>query len=316
MPSSSPSPQSSTSVELASLSSASRSPEPGVESVGGLDVERRVVTWVGSGFDSDRIFPSCRADREFLADPFRNRFDDDERMGPRTSVIIPAFNEEESLPLVLRDIPGDLVDEVVVVDNGSTDRTAEIAAELGARVVPEPRRGYGSACLAGIAACQESEILVFLDGDFSDYPEDLPVLLQPLLEGTADLVVGTRMSSRESRRALLPQARFGNRLAAILMRALFGIRCTDLGPFRAIRRDALNRLHMRDRDFGWTVEMQLRAKLAGLTVVEVPVRYRKRIGVSKITGTFKGTFLAGYKILKTIFVYRLRPPKWDQQRGN
>ena len=228
---------------------------------------------------------------------------------PRISVIIPVLDEEESLPLVLRDIPPGLVDEVLVVDNGSTDRSAQVATAHGARVVPEPRRGYGSACLAGIAACQASGIIVFLDGDYSDYPQDMPELLRPLLEGSADLVLGTRMVIPESRRALLPQARFGNRLAAFLMRCLFGIRCTDLGPFRAIRSDALNELGMRDRDFGWTVEMQLRAKFSGLRVVEVPVRYRRRVGVSKITGTFKGTILAGYKILKTIFSYRIRMPR-------
>ena len=227
---------------------------------------------------------------------------------PRISVIIPVFDEEESLPLVLGEIPPDLVDEVVVVDNGSTDRSAQVATASGARVVHEPRRGYGSACLAGIAACQPG-IIVFLDGDYSDYPQDMPELLRPLLEGRADLVLGTRMVIPESRRVLLPQARFGNRMAAFLMRCLFGIRCTDLGPFRAIRSDALNELGMQDRDFGWTVEMQLRAKFAGLRVLEVPVRYRRRVGVSKITGTLRGTILAGYKILKTIFAYRLRPPR-------
>ncbi len=234
---------------------------------------------------------------------------------PRISVIIPVFNEEESLPLVLGDIPRELADDVVVVDNGPTARSAEVAAACGARVVPEPRRGYGSACLAGIAACQGSEILVFLDGDYSDFPQDMPEVLRPLLEDSADLVLGTRMLSSASRRALLPQARFGNWLAAFLMRGLFGLRCTDLGPFRAIRREALIHLCMQDRDFGWTVEMQLRAKLAGLRVTEVPVRYRKRVGVSKITGTVKGTILAGYKILKTIFAYRLRPPVWHKNNG-
>ncbi len=226
------------------------------------------------------------------------------------AVIIPVFNEEESLPRVLADIPRELVDEVVVVDNGSTDRSAEVAREHGGRVVPEPRRGYGAACLAGIAATKEHDILVFLDGDYSDYPQDMHQLLAPVVGDQADLVIGSRMLDKEARMALLPQARFGNRLAATLMRLLFGIRCSDLGPFRAIRRDKLVDLEMQDRDFGWTVEMQLRARLRGLRVMELPVRYRKRIGKSKITGTMSGTIRAGYKILRTILAYRLRPPRF------
>lgn len=228
---------------------------------------------------------------------------------PRTAVVIPVFNEQASIALVLGDIPRELVDEIVVVDNASTDRSAEVAREHGARVVEEPRQGYGSACLAGIAATREHEVIVFLDGDYSDYPDDMRALLEPVVADDADLVLGTRMKNRDSRRALMPQARFGNRLATFLMRLLFGIRCTDLGPFRVIRREALDSLGMQDRDFGWTVEMQLRAKLRGLRVREIPVRYRPRVGVSKITGTLKGTCLAGYKILKTIFWYRVRPPR-------
>lgn len=225
----------------------------------------------------------------------------------RVAVVIPVFNEERSLPLVLGELPRDLVGRVIVVDNASTDGSAAVARAHGAEVVREDRRGYGSACLAGIAALSpQDEIVVFLDGDHSDYPDDLRTML-PLVEGgDADLVIGTRMLLADARRALLPQARFGNQLAAFLMRVLFGIRCTDLGPFRVIRREALRRLGMTDRDFGWTVEMQLRAHARGLRVREVPVRYRKRIGVSKITGTVSGTLRAGYKILKTIFVYRVR----------
>jgi len=228
---------------------------------------------------------------------------------PSTAVIIPVFNEEQGLPLVLADIPNDLIDEMVVVDNMSTDRSADVARQKGARVVEEPRRGYGSACLAGIAATRGHEVLVFLDGDYSDYPEDMRELLAPVLGGQADLVIGSRMIDRNARKALPPQARFGNRLATLLMHLLFGIRCTDLGPFRVIRRDKLLELQMQDRDFGWTVEMQLRACLRGLRVVEYPVRYRKRIGKSKISGTVTGTIRAGYKILKTILAYRLRPPR-------
>jgi hypothetical protein len=174
-------------------------------------------------------------------------------------------------------------------------------------------RWYGSACLAAIAATPEHEVLVFLDGDYSDYPEDMRQLLPPVVGGQADLVIGSRMIDREARKALLPQARFGNRLAALLMRLLFGIRCTDLGPFRVVRRRKLLELQMRDRDFGWTVEMQLRARLRGLRVLELPVRYRKRIGRSKISGTLSGTLRAGYKILKTIFAYRLRPPRFTNR---
>lgn len=228
---------------------------------------------------------------------------------PTTAVIIPALNEEASLPLVLADLPAHLVDRVFVVDNGSTDNTAAVARAHGAVVVTEPRRGYGAACLAGIAAAQGHDILVFLDADYSDYPEDLVHLHGPVAAGTADLVIGTRMVRRESRRALLPQARFGNWLATRLMRWLFGLKCTDLGPFRAVRGEALRSLGMCDQDFGWTVEMQLRAHLAGLRVEEVPVRYRSRVGHSKITGTVRGTVMAGYKILKTIFSYRWRPPE-------
>lgn len=236
------------------------------------------------------------------------------RSGTRIAVIIPVLDEEEGLPLVLAEVPRDLVDDVVVVDNGSSDRSVEVALSAGARVVHEARRGYGAACLAGIAATPDSEVIVFMDGDHSDFPEDLRVLLPPLLDGRADLVIGSRMLRPESRAALLPQARFGNRLAALLLRRLFGIRCTDLGPLRAIRRRALLDLGMRDRDYGWTVEMQLRARLGGLRVLEVPVRYRRRVGRSKISGTLCGSWAAGSKIVSTIARYRLRSPKSERFR--
>lgn len=232
-------------------------------------------------------------------------------MRAKVAVIIPVYNEEASIALVIEEIPRDLVDEIFVVDNASTDRSAELARCAGARVVAAPERGYGSACLAGIEAASGYDVLVFLDGDHSDYPEDLSELLKPILTGDQDLVIGSRMLDRDSRRALLPQSRFGNWLATRLMRLLFGIQCSDLGPFRAITRESLHRLAMRDRTFGWTVEMQLRAKLAGLRVLEVPVRYRARIGKSKISGTVRGAVLAGYKILKTIFFYRLFPPRFS-----
>jgi glycosyltransferase involved in cell wall biosynthesis len=222
----------------------------------------------------------------------------------RTSVIIPVFNERESLPLVVGAIPRERVDEIVVVDNGSTDGTSLVARGLPVRLVREDRRGYGSACLAGIAALEPSppDVVVFLDGDFSDHPEEMPALLDAVAAG-ADLVIGSRSLGRREPGALLPQARFGNALACFLIDRIFGFRFTDLGPFRAIRWGALKRLEMEDRTFGWTVEMQVKAVRRGLTIAEVPVSYRRRVGVSKITGTLSGTVRAGAKILWTIARY-------------
>ena len=221
------------------------------------------------------------------------------------SVIIPAFNEEESIGKVIADIPKACVQEIVVVDNGCLDRTAEVARAAGARVVREERRGYGSACLAGIAALNAPEIVVFLDGDYSDFPSEMPLLLQPILAGDAEMVIGSRIRGVHEKGALLPQARFGNALATFLIRLLFHVCYTDLGPFRAIRYERLLAMDMQDKTFGWTVEMQIKAAKMGLRVCEVPVTYRKRIGQSKITGTVKGTILAGYKIITTIFRYGL-----------
>ncbi len=226
---------------------------------------------------------------------------------PRIAVVIPAWNEERSLPLVLAGLPRAGIGEIVVADNGSTDGTARVAREGGARVVEEGRRGYGSACLAGIAALDRPDVVVFLDGDHSDDPADLPRILAPILEGRADLVIGSRTLGTHDRGALLPQAIFGNWLATRLIRAFWGARFTDLGPFRAIRADALAQLGMRDRDVGWTVEMQVKAARLGLRSVEVPVSYRRRVGRSKITGTFSGTIRAAHKILFTIFSEALRP---------
>ncbi|MGH9948446.1 MAG: glycosyltransferase family 2 protein [Pyrinomonadaceae bacterium] len=226
---------------------------------------------------------------------------------PHVSLIIPALNEEKSIGSVLNAIPRELVSEIIVVDNGSTDRTADIARHCGARVVSQPERGYGSACLAGIAEiAPDCEIVAFVDADFSDFPEDMEKLLKPLHAKQADMVIGTRTTSRESRSALTPQQRYGNWLATTLVRLFFGHRYTDLGPFRAIRRDALERLGMIDRDYGWTIEMQIKAARHGLRTTEVPVRYRVRIGRSKISGTVKGTILAGAKIIYTIFKYAAR----------
>ncbi len=225
---------------------------------------------------------------------------------PRVAVIIPVFNERDSLPLVVGDLPRDRVSEVIVVDNGSTDGTDEIARGLPVRLVREARQGYGSACLAGIAAlaARPPDVVVFLDGDYSDHPDELPLLLEAIADG-ADLVIGSRRLGRAEPGALLPQARMGNALACFLMKALYGHRYTDLGPFRAIRWEAYRRLGMRDSNFGWTAEMQVKALRAGLTVAEVPVSYRRRVGVSKITGTVSGTLKAGYKILWTIARYSL-----------
>ena len=219
------------------------------------------------------------------------------------SVIIPVLNEEQAIANVINDIPKTLVQEIIVVDNGCTDRTAEIAGKHGAKVVTELQRGYGSACLAGIAAIQAADIVVFLDGDYSDDPTEMPSLVQPIRDGIAEFVVGTRVPNEKG--ALLPQAQFGNKLATFLMRIFFGIQYTDLGPFRAIRYEQLQALDMQDKNFGWTIEMQLKAAKMGMNVREVPVSYRKRIGTSKISGTFIGSLKAGVKILATLFRYRI-----------
>lgn len=226
-------------------------------------------------------------------------------------VLIPALNEEPSLATVLASIPaageGWTLRSIIVVDNGSTDRTAGIARAAGATVIAEPRRGYGAACLAGLAhlRAHPPEVVAFLDGDGSDDPGELPGLVAPIVAGAADLVVGTRALGERQPGSLTAVQIAGNRLATLLLRLLFGLRATDLGPFRAIGWDALASLGMRDRDYGWTVEMQARAARAGLRVLEVPARYRRRIGRSKISGTVSGVLGAGWKILFTIARVRL-----------
>jgi glycosyltransferase involved in cell wall biosynthesis len=225
---------------------------------------------------------------------------------PIVDVIIPAFNEEKSIVKVIGDIPK-LVRHVVVANNNSTDRTAEVAMEVGAQVVFEPQKGYGKACLTAMDWIKrqdvQPDILVFLDGDYSDYPEELEDLIAPILADKADLVIGSRsMGQREVGSMTFPQV-FGNGLATLLMRWMYGARFSDLGPFRAISWSKLLALGMVDQNFGWTIEMQIKAHQAKLRYLEVPVTYRKRIGVSKVSGTVKGVIGAGYKIIFTIFKY-------------
>ena len=224
--------------------------------------------------------------------------------------IIPALDEEEALPGVLADLRATSVRRVVVVDNGSRDATVAVARAGGAEVVAEAHRGYGAACLTGIAACRahapRADILVFLDADGSDDARELERLVAPIAEGRADFVIGSRVlpGAHVERGALSPQARAGNLVATSLIRALYGARHSDLGPFRAIRFDALDRLEMRDRDWGWTAEMQVKAIRRGLRLVEVPASWRRRRGGrSKISGTVRGVLGAGYKILTTIARY-------------
>ncbi len=218
------------------------------------------------------------------------------------SVVIPALNEEKAIGKVVGDLP-EWIDRIVVVDNGSTDRTAWRARQSGAQVVHEPTGGYGAACQAGIASAGDADIIVFIDGDYSDDPTEMDRVAGPVLEGEADLVIGSRTRGTAEPGSLSPQARWGNALACTLIQLIWRKKYTDLGPFRAIRTDALLRLGMRDPDYGWTVEMQIKALRHDLTVKEVPVRYRKRIGTSKITGTVRGVLGAGFKILWTIFYY-------------
>lgn len=223
-------------------------------------------------------------------------------------VIIPVLNEQNAVGLVIDEIPKERVRRIIVVDNGSVDDTKEVAKNCGAIVLEEPKRGYGSACLRGMSYIADSDlpkpdVVVFLDGDHSDYPEHMHALLEPIRLGNADLVIGSRALGKMESGAMTPQQIFGNWLATFLMRLLYQVRYTDLGPFRAVRYEQLLAMDMQDKTYGWTVEMQLKAAKLKMAIAEVPVNYRNRIGVSKISGTIKGTILAGYKIIQTIFRY-------------
>jgi len=217
------------------------------------------------------------------------------------SVVIPALNEEDPIADVVRAVPRGIADEVIVVDNGSTDRTSECALEAGARVVLEPQRGYGRACRAGVRAlADDCEIVVFLDGDGSDCPEAMEMLVQPIAAGTHDFVIGSRTRGERERGSMNFQQVFAGRIAGSLLRMLYGVRYTDMCPFRAIRREALDQLEMCEQTYGWNLEMQMRAARSGLRILEVPVNHRRRTGgESKVSGTLRGTFLAGGRILMT-----------------
>jgi glycosyltransferase involved in cell wall biosynthesis len=222
----------------------------------------------------------------------------------RVSVVIPTYNEAQAIGLVLRDIPTELVEQVIVVDSNSTDGTAEIARKMGAEVLQEPRRGYGRACLTGLAAVNAPDVVLFLDGDYSDRPAEISRLLQPLRDGSADMVIGSRLAGERMAGAMPWHAVIGNRLAARLIAFLSGVRLTDLGPFRAARYQALIALELREHTYGWPVEMIVKGARRGLKIVEVPVSYHPRIGSSKISGTLRGSIGAAWGIFSAILKYK------------
>ena len=230
-------------------------------------------------------------------------------MLPKIKVIIPAYNEEESIGKVIDEIPA-IVEEVIVVSNNSTDKTEDVAKKHGATVLKEIQKGYGYACLVGMKyiadTAPDTDIVVFLDGDYSDYPEELLKLIEPIVTQKIDFVLGTRAKNLRLPQSMTPQQVFGNWLATFLMKILFGANFTDLGPFRAIKFQKLLELDMHDKTYGWTVEMQLKVLKNNFSYIEIPVRYRKRIGVSKVSGTIKGTIMAGFKILGWIFKYSIK----------
>ncbi len=233
----------------------------------------------------------------------------------RVSVIIPTHNEAQAIERVLADLPSDLTTEVIVVDSNSNDGTPEIAASMGARVVQEPRRGYGRACLTGLANANAPDVVVFLDGDYSDRPSELPILLAPITEGRADITLGSRLRERPAAGALPWHQVFGNRLAASMIRLLYGLEISDLGPFRAGRADVLRALTLEETTYGWAVEMILKGAMAGFRVVEVPVSYYPRIGKSKISGTLKGTVGAAWSIFGLMVRYYFRQRKAGAPRS-
>jgi len=225
----------------------------------------------------------------------------------KIDVIIPAYNEQAAIGNVIRDIPAHLVRDIIVCNNGSTDQTAQIASEAGATVIDVPVRGYGNACLQGIAYIDSKtvkpDVLIFIDGDYSDFPEEIPLLIEPIRSKRAHLVIGSRSLGNAQSGSMTPQQIFGNWLATRLIRIFFSVTFTDLGPFRAITYEALEQLKMKDRNYGWTVEMQVKAAKLNISFEEVAVSYRVRIGKSKVSGTVKGTVMAGYKIMWTILKY-------------
>jgi glycosyltransferase involved in cell wall biosynthesis len=227
----------------------------------------------------------------------------------RVSVIIPTHNEAQAIGRVLADLPFHLVTEVIVVDSNSTDGTPDLSRKMGARVIQEPRRGYGRACLTGLANAQNPDVVVFLDGDYSDRPSELPILLAPIIEDRADITLGSRFSGKSDPGALPWHQSFGNRLAASLIGFLYGVKISDLGPFRAGRADVLRKLALEEATYGWAVEMILKGAIAGFRIVEVPVSYYPRIGKSKIGGTVKGTLGAAWFILSRIVRYSVRRRK-------
>jgi glycosyltransferase involved in cell wall biosynthesis len=233
----------------------------------------------------------------------------------RVSVIIPTHNEAQAIARVLADLPSNLVTEVIVVDSNSNDGTPEIAARMGARIIHESRRGYGRACLTGLAAANSPDIVVFLDGDYSDRPAELPILLGPIIQGDADITLGSRLGEQRIPAALPWHQAFGNRLAASLIRHFYGLKITDLGPFRAARADVLRAIALEETTYGWAVEMILKGALHGFRVVEVPVTYYRRIGKSKIGGTLKGTVGAAWFILSLMVRYYFPHRKAEIQRS-
>ena len=223
--------------------------------------------------------------------------------GKKVSVIIPALNEELSISMVIDDLPKDIIDDIIVVDNGSSDSTVSVAEKAGARVLKETTRGYGAACLKGISLAQDPDIIVILDGDYSDYPDRISLLLDPIIEQEYDMVLGSRVLGKAEKGSLTMPQIIGNRLATCLIAKVTGFKYTDMGPFRAIKKEKIKDLKMKDKNYGWNVEMQIKAVKHGFKIKEVPVDYRNRIGESKISGTVSGVIKAGTKIIYSVFKY-------------